>query len=193
DRSSDTGHQGPRRSSTSRRDASRLGPPGPFAAHLRCKGIFRPPLPAPRLETLIKRPSVRSRIAIGIHTYEIQSRGVWTTRRWQMASFVRRRPRNFLVVEAHLDGWLDDREVRRDVEIARGIKRAVTDVIDLAPGLCAVDMLDCGQDRIADSGESLRDQRGADELGGITRPERDHAPAEALRHRQRHQIAAKIN
>src|SRR6478752_3433493 len=38
-------------------EEARLGPPGP-APHLRCKVMSRPPLPAPRLETLIKRPSV---------------------------------------------------------------------------------------------------------------------------------------
>ena len=40
---------------------SRLGPPGPVP-HLRHAGHSpRPPLPAPRLETLIKRPSVTGR------------------------------------------------------------------------------------------------------------------------------------
>src|SRR5262245_48606833 len=102
---------------------------------------------------------------------------------WQLISFLRRRPRDLLVVEAHFDRRLDDREVRRDVEIAGGIKRAVTNMIDLAPGFCALDVLDRGQDRIAHGSESFRNQRRADELGGIAGAERDHAPAEALRHR----------
>ena len=41
-------------------EEARLGPPGP-APHLRCKVMSRPPLPAPRLETLIRRPSVTGR------------------------------------------------------------------------------------------------------------------------------------
>ena len=34
-------------------------------------------------------------------------------RLWQLRGLIRWRPREFLVIEAHLDGRLDDREVRR--------------------------------------------------------------------------------
>src|SRR5262249_50430182 len=59
--------QGPRRN-VDAPGASRLGPPG-FAAHLRREVIVRPPLPAPRLETLIRHPSVTGRDLSGIYSY----------------------------------------------------------------------------------------------------------------------------
>jgi len=44
-------------------EEARLGPPGP-APHLRCKVMSQPPLPAPRLETLIRHPSATGRDAL---------------------------------------------------------------------------------------------------------------------------------
>src|SRR4029077_12591143 len=78
-------------------------------------------------------------------------------------------------------------------EIARTVKRAVADVIDLPPSLRAFDALDRRQYRVPDSAERPRDERRADEFGRIAGAERDHAPTKALRHRQRHQIAAEID
>jgi len=49
-----------RRATGTRLDRRGLDRRGP-APHLRCKVMSRPPLPAPRLETLIKRPSVSGR------------------------------------------------------------------------------------------------------------------------------------
>jgi len=63
------GHQGPRRAVDARRDASRLGPPGPCKRISAARSFSRPPLPAPRLETLIKRPSVTGRDAFCLYSY----------------------------------------------------------------------------------------------------------------------------
>ena len=51
---------------------------------------------------------------------------------------------------------------------------------------------DLGQDRIAHGVERLRDQRRADDFGGIAGAERNHAPPPALRDRQRNQKAHQI-
>src|SRR5262249_50519330 len=104
-----------------------------------------------------------------------------------------RRPVDRLVVETHFNRRLDHGEIRRNIEIARAIERAVANVIDLPPRLCALDTFDRRQYRVADGGESLRYERRADELCRIAGAERDHAAPEALRHRQRHQIAAQID
>src|SRR6476620_7428611 len=87
-----------------------------------------------------------------------------------------RRPINCLVVEAHFNRRLDDGEIRRNVEIARTVKRAVADVIDLPPCLRAFDALDRRQYWISDGAKRPRDERRADEFGRIAGAERDHAP-----------------
>jgi hypothetical protein len=100
---------------------------------------------------------------------------------------------NGLVVETHFDRGLDHGKVWRNVKVARAIKRAVSNAIDFPSRLCAFDVFDRRQYRIADGSESLRDERRADEFGRITGAQRDHAAPEALRYGQRHQIAAKID
>ena len=59
--------------------------------------------------------------------------------------------------------------------------------------LPAARLRDLGQDRIAHGAERLRDQRRADQPRRIARAERDQAPAPALRHRQRQQIAHQVD
>ena len=102
-------------------------------------------------------------------------------------------PLQRLVIEALADGRLDHVEIRRNVEVARAIQRGVADLQNLLPRLPAARERDLGQDRIAHGGERIRDQRRADEPRRIARAERDHAPAPALRHRQRQQIAQQVD
>ena len=97
------------------------------------------------------------------------------------------------IVEAVHDGGFDDFEIGRDVEIARHVQRRIADVKDFAPGLSRGGAGDLRQDRIAHGVERLRDQRRADDLGGIAGTERDHAPPPALRHRQRNQEAHQVD
>ena len=98
-----------------------------------------------------------------------------------------------LVVEALADRRLDDVEIGRDVEIARAVQRGVADFQNLLQRLQAARERDLGQDRIAHGAERVRDQRRADQPRRIARAERDHAPAPALRHRQRQQIAHQVD
>src|SRR5262249_18065793 len=84
-------------------------------------------------------------------------------------------------IEAALERGLQDREIRRDVEIARRIERGMPDLENLAAGGAAFHPRDLGQDRISHELEGLGDQSGADQPGRVARPERDHAPAPALR------------
>ena len=98
-----------------------------------------------------------------------------------------------LVIEAARDRRLDHVEIGRDVEVARAIQRGVADFQNLLARLPAAGELDLGQDRIAHGAERIRDQRRADQPRRIARAERDQAPAPALRHRQRQQIAQQID
>src|SRR6185437_4049669 len=98
-----------------------------------------------------------------------------------------------LVIEPHFDGRLDDGEIGGNIEIARAIKGAVADMIDFPACFCAFYPFDRGQNRITDRVEGLRYERRAYKLGWIARAERNHAPPETLRYRERHQIAAQID
>src|ERR1019366_1659471 len=121
-------------------------------------------------------------------------------RLWKRAEFARYLPERLLlvgpvqggVVESLHDGGFDDFEIGRDVEIARHVERRIADVQDFAPRLLAAGARDLGQDRGAHGVERLRDQRRADDLGGIAGAERDHPPPPALRDRQRDQVAHQI-
>ena len=97
------------------------------------------------------------------------------------------------VVEPVHDRGFDDFEIGRDVEIARHVERGIADMQDFAPGLARGRAGNFRQDRIAHRVERLRDQRRADDLGGIAGAERDHAPPPALRHRQRDQKAHQVD
>src|ERR1700733_9687054 len=96
------------------------------------------------------------------------------------------------VVEPVHDGWFDDFEIGRDVEIARHIKRGIADVQDLAAGLSRAGLREPGQDRVAHGIEGLRDQGRADDLGGVAGTECHHPPPKALRNRQRNQEAHQV-
>src|ERR1700730_9210856 len=69
----------------------------------------------------------------------------------------------------------------------------MADLHDRAPHRRAFDLRDFRQYRIADGLEGLRDKCGADDSGRIARTQRNHAPAPALRHGQRNQIAHQIH
>jgi hypothetical protein len=97
------------------------------------------------------------------------------------------------VVESVDDGGFDDLEIGRDVEIARHVERGVADMQDFAARFPAGSARDLGQNWIAHRVERLRDQRRADDLGGIAGAERDHPTSPALRYRQRDQIAHQID
>src|ERR1700733_3337228 len=96
------------------------------------------------------------------------------------------------VVEPMHDGWFDDFEIGRDVEIARHIKRRVADMQDFATGLSRAGLRHPRQDRIAHGVEGLRDQGRADGLGGVAGTEGDHPPPKALRDRQWNQEAHQV-
>src|SRR4029453_7716386 len=77
-------------------------------------------------------------------------------------------------VECTIDGRLDDLKERGHVEAARGEQAMVAYVQDLSPRVLvslanlARHLLNSGQYRLADTMESLRDQRGANRARRIT-------------------------
>src|ERR1700694_5324611 len=86
-----------------------------------------------------------------------------------------RRPGQALIIEAVLDGRLDDPEVRREVEVGRCVEAVVADMQDLVPAEAADalaragEALDARQDRVVHAAESLGDQRRADGACGLAR------------------------
>src|SRR5262249_30143126 len=101
-------------------------------------------------------------------------------------------PVHLFVIEAALECRFDHGEIRRNVEIARRVERGMPDLENLPARRAALDAGDLGQDRIAHELESLGDQSRADQPGRVAGSERDHPPAPAPRHRQRHQIAQQV-
>ena len=91
-----------------------------------------------------------------------------------------------LAVEAVFDGWLDDAEVRRHVEIARRVQAVIADMQDLLRLLGAAHLrqhrLDLRQDRVADRLEGLRQQGRTDGLGWLTTAQRDQPTAHMSRY-----------